>query len=126
MNRVRWSFVYVASYLLGSGLSLLLAPSFALKLLFSNGSYGEVMPRMAGALCIGLGVLVVQMIRLKIDALYPTTVFIRFFFIAVWVWLYASSGDPFFLSVAAVVGFGVLLTGASLLFERRAGAVANN
>lgn len=125
MNRTRLSFIYVASYLLGSGLALLVAPQFALKLLFSNGDYGDVLPRMAGALCIGLGVLIVQMIRLKIDGLYATTVFIRFFFIAVWIWLYVKSGDPFFLSVAGVVGFGVLITGATLVMERKT-TVPNN
>lgn len=92
--------------------------------MFSNGDYGDTMPRMAGALCIGLGVLIVQMIRLKIDGLYTTTVYIRFFFIAVWVWLCLRSGDPFFLSVAGVVGLGVVITGASLLLERKA-AVPN-
>lgn len=44
MNRTRLSLYYLAGYLTFAGLALLLVPTFALKLLLSNGDYGEVFP----------------------------------------------------------------------------------
>src|SRR5205085_5583126 len=98
---------------------LLLVPTWATKLLLSNGSYGEVFPRMAGMLLIGLGLLVVQIIRHKLDVLYTTTLIIRLFFCACFIVFYAISQDPFFLVLLAIVGFGIALTGASYLLDRR-------
>jgi len=78
-----------------------------------------VMPRLAGGLILALGLLVVQIIRHRVDVLYPSTVGVRFVLLAVLGWLYARTSDPFFLVVMGVVGLGVLLTGSSLLLARR-------
>jgi hypothetical protein len=51
--------------------------------------------------------------------LYPTTVAVRFVLLAVLGWLYARTGDPFFIAVFGVVGLGVLLTGGTLLLAMR-------
>lgn len=48
MHRTRLSLLYLAGYLTFAGLALLLVPTFALRLLFSNGDYGGVFPRLAG------------------------------------------------------------------------------
>jgi hypothetical protein len=58
VNRTHASLYYLASYLTIGGIALLLAPQQALKLLLSNGSYGEVFPRVAGMLLTGLGLTV--------------------------------------------------------------------
>jgi hypothetical protein len=42
----RLTMTYLAAYLLIGGLGLLLAPTFALRLLLSDGAYGEIMPRL--------------------------------------------------------------------------------
>ena len=48
-NRLqRLTFIYLASYLLVGGLGLLVVPELTLRLLLSNGSYGDVMPRLVG------------------------------------------------------------------------------
>ena len=47
MIRTRLSLFYLAGYLIPAGLLLLFAPTFALRLLLSNGEYGDVFPRMA-------------------------------------------------------------------------------
>jgi hypothetical protein len=47
MRRALRSLYYPAFYLTTTGLALVLAPDLALKLLFSTGHYGDVMPRMA-------------------------------------------------------------------------------
>ena len=118
MNRTRLSLYYLAGYLTFAGLALLLVPSFALKLLLSNGDYGETFPRLAGMLLIGLAILVTQIIRHRIEVLYPTTLVVRLFFLVVFAYLFLSSSDPFFLVVFGIVLLGVILTGYSYLTER--------
>src|SRR4026208_501228 len=111
MHRDRPGRFYRAGYLTFAGLALLLVPSFALKLLFSNGDYGEVFPRLAGMLLLGLAVLITQIIRHRIEVLYPTTLVVRLFFLVVLAYLFVSSKDPFFLVVFGIVVLGVIFTG---------------
>ena len=101
-----------------AGLALLLVPTFALKLLLSNGDYGEVFPRVAGMLLVGLAILITQIIRHRVEVLYPTTLVVRVFFLVVFASLYLTSSDPFFLVVFGIVALGVILTGYSYLTER--------
>jgi hypothetical protein len=120
MNRTRLSLYYLASYLTVAGLALLLVPSFALNLLLSNGDYGEVFPRLAGMLLLGLAILVSQIIRHRLEVLYPTTLIVRLFFLVVLAWLFAIGSDPFFLVVFGIVAIGVIVTGYTYLSERGA------
>src|SRR5262245_13678564 len=113
MRRTNLSLIYVASYLLGAGVFLLVAPRLALQLLLSTGDYGSILPRLAGLLLLGLGILVVQIIRLRVSALYLTTLGVRAVFCVGFVGLYALSRDPLFLVLLAVVGIGVLGTSVS-------------
>lgn len=118
MNRTRLTLLYPASYLLGGGLALLVHPSLALKMMLSNGQYGDILPRMAGALTLGLGLIVVQVIRRRVAPLYLTLVVVRAFFLACYATLYFMSRDPFFLTLGGIVGFGFLLTSVVYALER--------
>jgi hypothetical protein len=120
MKRTRLSLFYLAGYLWFAGLALFLVPTLALKLLFSNGEYGDVLPRLAGMLLLGLAILITQIIRHRVEVLYPTTLVVRVFFLLVLGYLYLTSGDPFFLVVFGIVALGVVFTGYSYLSERRA------
>ncbi len=120
MRRTRLSLYYLAGYLLFAGVALIAAPTFALKLLQSNGSYGEVLPRLLGVVLFALGVFVAQVQRLGIAQLYTTTLAVRAVILAVLVWLFASSSDPLFLVLLGIVGLGVVITGTSYLLDRRA------
>ena len=121
MRRTNLSLYYVATYLLGAGIALLLAPRLALQLLLSTGDYGEILPRLSGLLLLGLGLLVVQIIRHRVSALYLTTLAVRVVFCAGFVALYALSRDPLFLVLLCVVGIGVLATSVSYALDRRQG-----
>lgn len=118
LNRTRLTLLYPAFYLLSGGLALLVNPSLGLKLMLSNGEYGDVLPRFAGALTLGLGLLVVQVIRKRVEALYLTLVAVRVFFVACYVALYFMSRDPFFLTLGGIVGFGFVLTGVFYALDR--------
>ncbi len=119
MRRTRVSLYYLASYLLVAGVALIVAPGFALRLLLSNRDYGDVLPRLLGTLLLVLGMFIAQLIRHRVEALYPTTLAARAIILVVLVGLYAYSGDPFFVVLVAIVGLGVVLTGTSYLLDRR-------
>lgn len=118
MAKTRLSLFYLAGYLFPAGLGLLLAPRVALRLLLSNGDYSDVMVRLAGMFLVGLGIIVVQLIRLRNEALYPTTLIVRVFFCVCILLFYVMSGDPMFLVMLGIVGLGLAITGTCYLAER--------
>lgn len=77
------------------------------------------MARLAGVLLLGLGILVVQIVRYRVEVLYRTTLVVRVVILSVLVGLYVTSKDPLFLVLTGIVGLGMLLTGAGLLTDRR-------
>ncbi|MEP7293698.1 MAG: hypothetical protein ABI835_18060 [Chloroflexota bacterium] len=121
MHKTRLSLFYLAGYTIPSGLLLLFAPQVALQLLFSNhvAEYGDVMPRLVGAVVLALAMLVVQTIRLRLDALYTTYIVMRAVLLTCLVGLYFYSRDPLFISLFVVVGLGFVLTIAGYLADRR-------
>ncbi len=119
VRRTNLSLFYVAAYLVGAGTALMFVPSLALKLLFSNGNYGDVMPRLLGVVLLALGLIIVQIIRHRVEALYTTTLGVRVIIVAVLVALFIYSKDPLFISLTVVVGIGMILTGTSYLLDRR-------
>ena len=124
VQRTRLSFFYLAAYLLGAGVALIFAPSLALSLLFSNGHYGDVMPRLLGVVLFALGVVIVQIIRYRVEVLYTTTLLVRSVIVFVLAGLFIYSHDPLFISLIVVVGLGMLLTGASYLTDGRQRRIA--
>jgi hypothetical protein len=124
MPRTHLSLYYLAGYLLPAGALLLLVPEFATKLLLSNRTYDYAPFRLVGILLIGLGILIVQIIRYRLAVLYPTTVLVRLLISATLIGLYLETSDPFFLVVLAVVVVGIVLTATSYLLDRRGPAAA--
>ncbi|MHB8418241.1 MAG: hypothetical protein ACYDCL_09205 [Myxococcales bacterium] len=122
MGLSRWSLFYLAGYLWIAGLGLLASPHLVFTLMASpNASaYGEVIPRMFGAMVLVVGTFVVQIIRFGLTQFYPTLVGVRLFLLAIWLWLYSVTRDPFFLVLEGIVGFGVALTVAGMFAARRA------
>lgn len=119
MKLSQLSLYYLVGYLYFGGLGLVAAPELALRLLFSVGSYGDVMPRLTGMLMLALGTLVLQVIRHQIHSLYRAAVFIRSGLCVGLIWLYVKSGDRLFLALFGIVALGVLLTVAGLVLDRR-------
>jgi small basic protein len=118
------SLYYLATYLLGAGIALILVPSLALTLLFTRGHYGDVLPRLLGVVLLALGIVIVQIIRHRLEVLYTTTLLVRVFIMVVLAALLVYSGDPLFISLMVVVGLGMVFTGASYLSDRRAKGAA--
>ena len=122
MQRTHLSLYYLFSYLIVAGIALVVAPQFALRLLFSNGNYGDVMPRLLGVVLFALGIFVLQLVRHRVEVLYPTTLAVRAVILAVLLGLYLSSGDLLFIALLVIVGFGFVLTGVSYWLDRQSRA----
>lgn len=119
MNRTRVSLYYLGSYLFIIGIGLLFAPQWTLRLLLSNGDYGDVFPRVAGMLMSGLGLSVFGMIRARSLEQYPATMLMRVYFIVCIIVFYTMTYDPFFLVLIAIVGLGLLMTLSSYFLDRK-------
>ena len=104
----RLTLIYVVSYLVSGGLGLLVAPDLALRLLLSNGAYGDVMPRVVGMFMLALGGLVFQFVRARDYRYYRYAVFARSFIVVVLTALYFKTRDPLFLTLDAIVLAGLL------------------
>jgi hypothetical protein len=120
MHKTRLSLWYLFSYLVFGGAGFLLAPGPVLVMFQSTGEYGFPMVRLAGVLLLGLAIIVFQVIRHRVEILYPTTLAVRLVILAVLAGLYWSSRDPLFLILFGIVGLGVCLTGWNYLSERSA------
>ena len=120
MQKTRLSFYYLAGYLTLGGIGLLLFPQMAADLFLSNVEYDSVMLRMVGMLLIGIGIIIIQFIRHNVTELYSTTLVVRLFFCVCLVAFYFMTKNPFFLVILAIVALGFVLTGLSLLSDKRA------
>jgi len=110
MNCTRRSLYYPIFYLLAGGLFMAAAPRLSLNLMFSNGDYGQVFPRFAGVLSIGLGLIVAQIVRHRVTALYTTLIAVRVFFCICYLILGLASHDPLFAALFVLVGLGAVMT----------------
>lgn len=119
MKRTWLSLFYETGYLLGGGVFLLAAPDTAFKLLFSNNSYGDVLPRLFGTVLLSIGAIFVQIVRKHIEVLYTTTIVVRVPLMAVNLWLFYYSGNPLFLTLFIIVTLGVVLTVTGYVLDQR-------
>ena len=121
----RLTLLYVTSYLMVGGLGLAFLPAVTLRLFQSNGQYGDIMPRVAGVLMIGLSGLIAQFVYYKDYKYYPYSVYVRSFFVLFFFFLYFRSADPFFLVLNTIVLIGLLPSIYTLIGERKIGDAAS-
>ena len=118
MERTRRSLYYVVIYLLNGGVGFLLMPQLSLQLFFSNGQYDDSMLRMLGIMLIALALMVLQIVRHRVEVLYPTTLAVRSMILGVMAVLYLRSGDPMYLILCFIVGLCYFNTFFSFLMDR--------
>ena len=119
MKKTHLSLYYLFGYLIPAGVALIIAPQWALKLLLSNGTYGDVLPRLLGVILLALGMVILQIVRLHVDVLYSGTLVVRSVILVCLVGLYLYSRDPLFLTLLGIIGFGFVLTSISYCLDRR-------
>ena len=122
MPKTRLSLYYTATYLLFGGFGLLLTPDLTMVLLLSNVNYHTIIIRAVGMLFIGLGFLVVQIIRMDVRSLYPSVVLICGVYSVCLVAFYLMTLNPFFLTLLVIVIIGIVLTSWGLLADHNGSA----
>jgi uncharacterized protein YjeT (DUF2065 family) len=91
MRRTHLSRYDLAADLVVAGIALIGTGQFAMRLLLSNGAYGDALPRLLGVVLLALGILIVQIIRHRLEVLYPTTMVVRGLILAVLAGLFVST-----------------------------------
>src|SRR5262245_15752408 len=104
----RLTLVYLATYLLVGGFGMLLMPELTLRLLLSNGTYGDVMPRLVGMFMAALGGVILQFVRAHDFRYYGYTIVARSLIVVVMTSLYFITHDPLFIVLDAIVLVGLL------------------
>jgi hypothetical protein len=104
----RLTFIYLASYLLVGGLGFLVLPELTLRLLLSNGNYGDVMPRLVGTFMVALGGVILQFVWARDYRYYRYAIIARIFIVVALTVLYFKARDPLFLVLDAIVLVGLL------------------
>ena len=104
----RLTLTYVATYLLLGGLGLLSAPDLTLRLLLSNGAYGDIMPRVVGMFMLAFGGLILQFVRAQDYRYYGDTIVARSFIVLILSFLYFKARDPLFLVLDTIVLIGLV------------------
>src|SRR5215510_7466021 len=104
----RLTFIYLASYLLVGGVGFLVMPELTLRLLLSNGSYGDVMPRLVGTFMVALGGVILQFVWASDYRYYRYSIVARIFIVVALTVLYFKARDPLFLMLDAIVLVGLL------------------
>jgi uncharacterized protein YjeT (DUF2065 family) len=107
-NMQRLTLIYLSTYLLVGGSGLLLFPDLTLRMMQSNGTYGDVMPRVVGIFMVALGGVIFQFVRAQDYRYYLYTIFARAFIVLALTTLYFRSDDPLFLVLDAIVLIGLL------------------
>jgi hypothetical protein len=120
MNKTRLSLGFLASYLLLAGAAFFAIPELALRCLLAEHAYETVFVRFLGAVMMALALLIVQIIRHRVEALYTTTLVVRLLFLAAMGSLYLRTQDRFFVVISGFVILGILATGVTYVLDRRA------
>src|SRR2546427_321996 len=77
MRWTRLSFFYLIGYLSLGGVGLLFAPEITLRLFGATTTYPPVLARFVGAFMVALAIVIAQIVRHRIEVLYPTTLLLR-------------------------------------------------
>ncbi len=77
------------------------------------------MLRMLGSFMLEVAILVTQIIRYRITALFPSTLLVRVLFLFAFGNFYYAYGDPMLLVLMGIVGLGVIWTTGAYLADGR-------
>ena len=122
MQKTRKSLWFLTSFLLASGASFLLLPQLTATLFLSNTVYPDLMLRVIGMFLFAFGIVMLQIVRHRIEVLYLTTVIVRAFIAASLLWFFAITLNPMYLVLVTFVIVGTVITGYNYMTERKIGA----
>ena len=117
----RIAFVYLISYLAVAAVGFSLFPKLTFQLFLSNGEYGDILPRLLGAMMGVLSFLLFAVYRNGDWPKYsPYTMVARTPLVLFILYLYYLSADPMFLIIDAIVLLGLVTTAVGTVLQRGA------
>ncbi len=122
MPKTRLSLYYLATYLLFGGFGFLLTPTLTTTLLLSSEDFDNMILRVLGMFMIGLGFLIVQLIRLRVNVLYASTMIMLVVFCVCLIAFFMMTYNLFFLTLLVIVVVGLVFTSWSLFQDRKGSA----
>jgi hypothetical protein len=112
---------YLATYLIFTGISLLVSPQTFFMLLRSNRSYDSTGLQFAGMFALGLGILFAVVTYFNDAKYFVVSMMVRTGVVAALVFFYYSSGDPAFLFIIPIVLIGLIPAYIIFIRERMSG-----
>src|SRR5215475_12733924 len=97
------------SHLGVGGIGFLVAPDLAIRLLGTTGPSRRVMLRLVGGFMVVLSLVVIGIVRDRVEVLYPITFLVRVVLLTTLLWGLLDSRDPMFLWLAGIVVLGMMM-----------------
>ena len=108
MKAKKITLTYLVTYLAIGGIGFTLFPNQILELFLSNGSYGDIMPRMAGMFMCALSFLIFRILKNEDWHYYSATIYVRSAIVLILSWLFYKSSDPMLLVLVSIVLIGLI------------------
>ena len=119
LRRTRASLFYLVAYLFPLAAGLLISPTDTFHLIGSRAEHATTAWRLFGGLLLVLAMVVVRLIRKRQSAAYINTAIGRLAFVVLFSYLVGKTGNPAYLVILVVLGFGVAWTLAGLALDVR-------
>ena len=119
LTRTRVSLFYLTAYLFPLATGLLVIPTRTFHLLGSQAEHATTAWRLFGGLLLVLAIVVVRLIRERRSATYINTAIGRLVFVGLFSYLVGKTGNPAYVPVLIVLGFGEAWTLVALAVDLR-------
>src|SRR5215472_13078805 len=119
LRRTRASLFYLTAYLFPLATGLLISPTATFRLLGSKAEHATTAWRLFGGLLLVLAILVVRLIRKHLSAVYINTAIGRMVFVGLFSYLVGKTGNPAYVLILIVLGFGEAWTRVALAVDLR-------
>ena len=119
LTRTRVSLFYLTAYLFPLATGLLVIPTRTFHLLGSQAEHATTAWRLFGGLLLVLAIVVVRLIRERRSATYINTAIGRLAFVGLFSYLVGKTGNPAYVLVLTVLGFGEAWTLVALAVDLR-------
>jgi hypothetical protein len=119
LRRTRVSLFYLVAYLFPLATGLLISPTRTFHLLGSRAEHAITGWRLFGGLLFVLAIVVVWLIRVHRSKSYINTAIGRMVFVGLFSYLVGKYGNPAYVLILIVLGFGEAWTLVALAFDLR-------
>ena len=119
LRQTRVTLFYLEAYLFPLATGLLISPTGTFHLLGSKAEHATTAWRLFGGLLFVLAIIVVWLIRVHRSKSYMNTAIVRMVFVILFSYLVGKTGNPAYVLILIVLGFGEAWTLVALAVDLR-------